>query len=327
MRNLFRLGWRRRNHRDNLAAVSKVRSTRKLIKMATQSNDEWVRLEAAMRLNDSALIKALACSATQEPVRVKAAIEINDQTCLTSFALKAWNIHLGEEAIRHIHNPMLLRRLARSAKQDALRLAAALKLKDENLLRHVARSSNHVDVHWQVAHYLQDACMLAEIAAFKPGSMHLEPMRRKARRALMELLERFGQKKDHLALLDVIKSSTSPVFKLEAFVRLPSDQITPSVLAGIAGLDLRYIPRELLDSMINHIKAGGWQVDLSIQHTPCIFCRGTGQLALKYISTNDTWSDLDVFVCPDCKGLGKVPYRQTICTRPKGECVTLRLPV
>jgi hypothetical protein len=295
--------------------------------MATQSDDERIRLEAARRLNDVFLLQALAQAATQESVRLEAAIEVGDQPSLTAIALKAWDIHLGQKAVRHIHNKLLLHRVARSAQQDAIRLAAALKMEDTNLLRQVARSSKHIDVHWQIAHYLKDPCMLADIAMFKPGNMHLEPLRRMARRALMNQLDRCGQTQDHGALLAVIKSSANPTFKLEAFVRLTADRVTGSVLRQIAAQDLRYIPKDLLDTVITCTRAAGWRVELSVQHTACMFCRGTGQLALKCISANDTWGDYDVFACPDCRGQGNMPFRQAACTGPDGTRVALKLPV
>ena len=201
--------------------------------MPAQSDDEQIRLEAARRLNDGPLLQHLANSAAQESVRVEAAIEVDDQRCLTAIALKAWDIHLGQKAVRHIHNRLLLRRVARSALQDAIRLSAAFKIEDANLLRQVAQSSNHIDVRWQIAHYLKDPCMLIDIVMFKPGNIHLAPLRRMARRALMNQLDRCAQKQDSDALLAVIQSSANPTFKLEAFVRLPADRITGSVLKQI----------------------------------------------------------------------------------------------
>ncbi len=325
-RNLFRPKWRRGNHGNDSAAVVKIESARRLRKMATQSNDERIRLEAAKRLNDAPLLKALARTATRETVRVEAAIEVNDQACLTAVALKAWDIRLAQKAVGSIHNRMLLRRVARSAQQDAIRLAAALKLEDPDLLRRVARSSNHVDVHWQIAHYLNDPCMLSDIVMFKPGNMHLEPLRRRARQALMDQLDDLQLKKDHNALLGLIKSSANVTFKLEAFVRLPAGGISGTVLQLIAAQDLRYIHGELLNKMLTAIQTGGWRVDLSVQYATCIFCRGSGQLSIKCVSANDTRGDPDVFTCPDCRGFGKTPFRQAVCTRPNETPVTIRLP-
>ncbi len=322
-RNLFKSKWRR----TDSTTVAKTKSARKLRKMADQNDDERIRLEAARRLNDVTVLKALAQAATQETVRMDAAILVNDQPCLTAIALKAWNIHLGQEAVAHIRNQMLLRRVARSAQQDAIRLAAALKLQDADLLRQVAQSSNHVDVHWQVAQYLNDPCMLADIVLFKPGNLRLEPLRRMARQALMDQLDHCEKKKDQVALLTSIRSLSNPCFKIEAFVRLPTDYIDAPLLEYIAAQDLRYIPRKLLEIMIMRIQAAKWQVALSIQHSDCIFCRGTGQLSLKCISANDTWSDYDAFVCPECRGFGKIPFRQALCARPDGTRIKLKLPV
>lgn len=326
-RSFFKTGWRCSRRCVDEAAVAKTTSARKLRVMASRSKDERVRLAAARRLNDGRLIRRLALTATQDAVRLDAAIDVQNQSSLTAIALKAWDIHLGQKAVRHICSPLLLRRVASSAQQDAIRLEAALKLQDRTLLRRVARSSNHIDVRWQIAHYLKDPCMLADIAMFKPGNIHLEPLRRMARRALINQLDRCRQANDHGQLLEVIKSSVCPAFKLEAFVRLPAGRITRPVLEEIAGLDLRYIPAELRDDMINHIGAGGWQVKVTVEHSECNFCRGSGQLSLKCVTANDTWSDCDGLACPDCLGSGKIPFRQAVCAQPGNIPVAIMLPI
>lgn len=326
-RNFIKTGWRRCRHRAEEAAVNGTTSTRKLRRLATRSDDEWIRLKAARRLNDPTLLQSLARTASQDAVRLEAAIDAQDQTSLTAIALKAWDIYLGQKAVRHIRNRLLLRRLAGSAQQDAIRLAAAFKLGDSDLLRRVARSSNHIDVHWQIAHYLKDPCMLADIAMFKPGNMHLEPLRRMARQAFLNQLDRCRQANDHGQLLEVINSTVIPAFKIEAFVRLPAEHITAALLKDIGGLDLRYLSGQLLDDMIAHIGAGGWQVDVTVEHAECVFCRGDGELSLKCITANDTWSDCDAFPCPDCRGSGEIPIRQAVCSRKDGIAARLKLPL
>jgi hypothetical protein len=326
-RKLLRARWRYRSHRIALQTVAKTSNVSKLRKIADQSADERIRLEAALRLNDAHLLKTLAASSAQVTVRLDAAIGVADQPCLTAIALAAWDVRQGQKAVEHIQNAMLLRRVARSAQQDAIRLAAALKLEDADLLRQVARSSTHIDVHWQVAQFLSDPCMLAEIAFFKPGNMRLEPLRRRARQALLAHLDQCRGRSDYQTLLTVINTVGNPVFKLEAFVRLPADAITRSLLGYIAAQDLRYIPSKLIEKTLEAIQAGGWRLTHSLEQVDCVFCRGKGELSLKCITANDTWTDFDVFPCPDCKGLGKTPYRQVLCSWMDDGQVELRLPV
>jgi hypothetical protein len=325
-KNLFRPKWRHADPQIGLAAVAKFKSRRKLRKIAEQAADERIRLEAARRLEDHGLLRVLALSAVLESVRMDAAIEVDNPACLTAIALDTWEIQLGQKCVQHVHHPLLLRRVARSARQDAIRLAAALKLGDDALLRLVAQSSTHIDIHWQVARYLDDPCMLADIALFKPGNMRLEPLRREARRTLTAYLNRCQRKGNHQALQAVIRSVSNPGFKIKAFNRLSEEFIDGPLLEYMAAQDLRYIPNEELDQMLTVIHSSGWRLDISIQHTACIYCRGKGELSLKCISTNDTWSDRDVFACPDCKGLGQTPFRQVVCNRSDGEQVILRFP-
>lgn len=325
-KNLFRPKWRHADHRIGLAAVAKTNNRRKLRKIAEQAGDERIRLEAARRIGDHSLLKVLALSAARESVRVDAAIEVDNPACLTAIALGTWEIRLGQKCVQHVTNPLLLRRIARSARQDAIRLAAALKLEDADLLRLVALSSTHIDIHWQVARFLDDPCMLADIVLFKPGNMRLEPLRRQARRSLMAHLNRCQRNENHPALLAVIRSVSNPGFKIEAFNRLPAELIDGPLLEYMGTQDLRYIPNEALDQMLSVIRGSDWRLDVSIQYAACIYCRGKGELSLKCISANDTWSDRDLFACPDCKGLGQTPFRQVVCRRSDNDQVILRLP-
>ena len=326
LRNLFKPKWQYGSHSRRLKAVSRITNPKTLRKIIDHSNDERLCFEAASLLNDVQLIRRMARSAVQEVVRLKAAIYVKSQSDLTSIALNAWDIHVGQKAVAHIQNELLLRRVAHSAKQDAIRLAAALKVSDEQVLRKVARSSNHIDVHWQVAQRLDDPRLLAEVIMFKPANMRLEPLRRKARRTLTDHLNRCRERNDHRGLETAFTAVPHPAFKLEAFVRFQPDRITPSMLDHLATLDFRYIPRNLLDQMLDHIKRCGWQVSLSLSRTPCVYCTGKGELSLKYLSANNNWVDHDVFPCPDCQGQGSIPFRSVSCMKGH-QIIRLKLPV
>ncbi len=312
--NWIRPKWQHGDKDKRLKAVLKVKRPRTLRKIADHSDDERLRFEAARRLNDADRIKKMAYNASQEVVRLEASILIDEQSNLASIALDAWDIHVGRKAVSHIKNELLLQRVARSAKQDAIRLAAALKLNDDTLLRRVAHSSNHIDVHWQVAKNLDDPGLLAEIIMFKPTNMHLEPLRRKARRALIDHLSNCEAEGNNEGLINAMKSVPHPSFKLEAFVRLDPSQINYKTLKYLAEQDFRYIPKILLNKMIRHIESAGWQVTPTRHHSPCGYCRSKGQLALKYLSANDSWVDQDIFPCPDCNGKGSIPVQMIRCT-------------
>jgi len=313
--NWIRPKWQHGDKDKRLEAVLKVKRPRTLRRIADHSEDERLRYEAARRLNDTERIKKMADTASQEMVRLDASIQIGEQSNLASIALNAWDIHVGRKAVDHIDNELLLQRVARSAKQDAIRLGAALKLKDERLLRRVAHSSNHIDVHWQVAKYLDDPGLFAEIIMFKPSNMHLEPLRRKARRALINHLSRCKDEANNEGLIKAMKSVPHPSIKLEAFVRLDPSHIDYKTLKYVAAQDFRYIPKMLLNKMIRHIESAGWHVTPSRHDAPCGYCRSKGQLALKYLSANDSWVDQDLFPCPDCNGKGSIPEQIIRCVR------------
>ncbi len=323
--NWIRPKWQRGDTKKRLEAVSKITRQRTLRKIADQSDDERLRFEAVRRLNDIEGIREIAFKASQETVRLDASILIDEQSNLASIALSAWDIHVGRKAVDHIDNELLLQRVARSAKQDAIRLAAALKLGDETLLRRVARSSNHIDVHWQVAKSLDDPGLLADIILFKPTNMHLEPLRRKARRALIDHLDRCKSEADNDRLINAIKVVPHPSLKIEAFVRLHPAHIDHQILKYLSMQDFRYIPKILLNKMIRHIESADWQVVPSRHHSPCGYCRSKGQLCLKYLSANDSWVDQDIFPCPDCNGKGSIPVQLIRCSRG-GHSLQIQLP-
>lgn len=312
--DLIRPKWRRGDKKKRLEAVSKITRQKTLRKIADQSDDERLRFEAARRLNDTERIMELAHSASQESVRLDASILVQEESILVSIAINAWNISVGRKAVGHIVSDLLLHRVARSAKQDAIRLAAALKLGDADVLRRVATSSNHIDVHWQVAKILDDPALLAEIIVLKPANMRLEPLRRKARRALIDHLNRCRTSGNHQGLIKAMNAVPHPSLKLEAFVRLDPKKITYAHLKYLAAQDFRYIPKLLLEKMIQFIEAAGWQVAHSQHQSPCVYCQSKGKLSLKYLSANDHWVDQDVFACPDCDGQGTVPVRVLRCT-------------
>ena len=323
--NLFKPKWQHGDINKRLGAVSKITSSKKLRKIVDQSKDERLRFKAACRLNDTALIKLMARSASQEAIRLEASIQVDGQSNLASIALNAWDIHLGQKAVKNIHNEYLLQRIARSAKQDAIRLAAALRLKNTDLLRQVACSSNHIDVYWQVAKHLDDPRMLAEVILFKPANMRLEPLRRKARRALTEHLNRCRDNNDHEGLVAALKAVPHPSFKIEALVRLLPEKITPAILRHMTHQDFRYIPNPLLDKMVHRITAAGWQTCPTLRQTPCDYCQSKGELSLRYLSSNDVWVANEKFPCPDCRGEGMRPLWLLTC-RKQGNIISLKLP-
>jgi hypothetical protein len=323
--DLFRPKWRHGDKKKRLEAVLKIARPKTLRKIVDESDDEHLRFEAARRLNDRQRIRKMAASASIETVRLEASILIGEQSFLASIALKAWNIQLGRRAIDHIENELLLRRVARSAKQDAIRLAAALKLGDDDLLRRVASSSNHIDVHWQVAKSLDDPVLLAEIILFKPSNMRLEPLRRQARRALIDHLNRCKAVGNDAGLLNALRTVPHPIFKMESFLRLDPVHVTYGALKYLAAQDIRYLPKKMVDHMIRLIESAGWQVTRYRQESPCDYCQSKGRLSLKYLSANDTWADQDYFPCPDCHGKGAIPVSLIRCTR-KDRSLQIQLP-
>ncbi len=325
--NLFKPKWQHHQRAVRISALARISDAPTLRRIAQESDDERLRLMAASRLNDQDCIKAIARCAAEESVRLDAALETRDQSCLTAVALDEWSIQRGLKAVERITNAMLLRRIARSAKQDAIRLAAALKMDHPDLLKQVARSSNLIEIHWQVAKKLNDPILLAEITQFKPGNRKMGFLRRKAKQKLMDYLDACQNSGDLEALVDVIQSVPHLSFKLEAFMRLPAEAITSSVLQRLADQDYRYIPARQRQQLLARIGGAHWRTRAGEYSRACIHCNGSGNLALKCISRNNNWYDRGVFPCPECNGQGERLFKHVTCHNQHGACVVFEFPL
>lgn len=310
-----------------LASLAKTSNPKKIRRLANRSDHEQVHLEAARRLQDGQWLSRLARKAVLVPVRLQAACLIGDQAALAAIALAEWEIQRGCAAVHHISNEILLRRIARAARQDAIRLAAALRLRNPRLLRQLARSVTDIQVRWKIALELDDPYQMADIAMFKPSSEYMDILRRKARRALSNHLNRHEVNQKSHALLCFMYSVPYPLFKLEAFVRLPLREVSPERLQYLAGIDLRYSPPLLLKLLILRIKASGWHVTQSQSKLDCTSCRGKGEFLLNCVAGDQEPVLGESFPCPDCKGAGRVPVTALTCSHESHRDVAFHLPV
>jgi dsRNA-specific ribonuclease len=326
LRKFFKPKWQHSDRSVRLKALSRITDAAVLRRIVEESDDERLQLDAAQRIGDNDLVGTIARCAKEPAVRLEAALAVGEQSCLAAIALNDWAIERGLKAVEGIANHMVLRRIARSAKQDAIRLAAAIKLDHPKLLKEVARSSNLVDIHWKVARRLNDPQLMAEVTLFRPCSSRLEPLRRKAKNALMAYLDQCRQKEDSRSLLSVMQSIPHLSFKLEAFVRLPPEAVTPAVLRFLTRQNFRYVKKTLVEQMLTQIKLGGWLIWPTREERACVHCKGSGQLSLKCISANNTWFDQDVFHCPECGGMGKTTFVLAICRNPSGDQAVFRMP-
>lgn len=323
---MFKTWWQPANMHKHLKALAKTRNPKKLRKWAIRSGNEQIQLAAAQQLQDREWLTRLAHKARLNSVRIEAARLIDDQPSLAAIALKEWGIERGCTAVRHISNELLLQRIARTARQDAVRLAAALRLKNRGLLRQLAHSVADVQVRWKIARVLDDPYQMADIAMFKPTSEYMDTLRRKARQSLLKYLNRQELNQRHRVLLSFMHSVPYPLFKLEAFMRLPLREVSPDQLHYLAGLDLRYMPPLLLKLVFVRIKACGWHVVQRRVALDCTGCQGEGELMLDCVVNDPIPLMGDIFPCPECHGTGRVPVTALTCSHETCKDVVFHLP-
>lgn len=309
-----------------MAAVAKIDSPKILDKIARQSTDERIRLEAARRLADISLIAKLARTAAQDTVRLEAALLIRDQATLAAIALKDWDIERGQTTVDTIDNGLLLHRIARSAQQDAIRLAAAMKLERPELIREVAETTNDIQIRWQVACCLDDPYLMAQIALHKPSCERMASLRKRARKAYLACLDQCRENRQHQALMAILHTVDHTPFKIDAFVRLSRHCIDTAHLRYLSRRDFRYTPDASLQKMFVAIESAGWRVTSSSKAMLCRQCNGCTEISLKSICANSVWIDHDRYPCPDCNARGSVPHQVFTCRRGTDHPVIFEIP-
>lgn len=324
--HFLRPKWRHPDASVRLAALSNIQDRKLLYRIAHRSNDERLCLEAAHRLNDPILLKDLARSATHADIRFEAALLVRDEAILAAAALEAWHIDQGKLAVIHIDNGLILRRLARSACQDAIRLAAALKLNDPVLLHQVAQSSRDIHIRWQVARHLDDPGLLADVAGIQPDDMQLDALRQRARQAFNDHLDRYHHQMDFSAISQIIKSTSHPALKIDAFLRVAPRDLTQDLVAHMSHLDLNDSSDKTIQHMLEMIQQGGWEIRQTTQYITCRQCMGAGQYPLRSIAAGTTHLAHDLAACLECNGLGQQLIKIATCQQPPHTKVTFHLP-
>lgn len=324
---LFRPKWRHADSRVRLSAMAKIHDPKLLYRIATCSQDERLCLEAAHRLNDPTLLARLARNATSLDIRFEAALLIRDESTLVAIALEAWHITKGEMAVIHIDTALLLRRLARSANQDAIRLAAALKLNDISLLHQVVQSTNDIQIRWQVALHLDDPQLLAEVAIFKQNDFRLADLRRKARGAFKDYLNRRHGHMDVATIINIIKTVTHSSFKVDAFLKLPPHKITMELLSHLSRQDFQPVSHRSIQRMLEKIRCSDWIVQKNSQAVTCRQCNGTGKYAFKSMVAESSYLAHDILTCTECDGVGHKLIDIATCKHPHFSDVRFHLPL
>jgi hypothetical protein len=294
--------------------------------MARYGKTEEIRLHAARRIQNTNALKQLAREAKQESIRVEAALLAGDQASLAAQALNAWDIEQGEKIVRYISNTLLLMRIARSARQDSVRLAAALRLTDESFLRNLSKTTLDVQVRWRIARYLDDPNLLADIARFKLANDHFGQLRRQARCLLLNHLDKLQMERNSNALIGFIQSQSLPDYKIEAFIRIPPEDIKPLFIQELAHSDLRHTSQMPIRKMLQKITNCGWHTTQIMISTMCSHCLGKGTSLEKSVYANKNRFSYVDLPCVECDGRGRVQLRQVTCLMEGQAPISFKLP-
>jgi hypothetical protein len=287
---------------------------------------EETRLEKARQLGDREMLLDLARSAVQPAIRLQAARLCGDFSALTAIALKEWDIHRGVDATQAVHNSLLLRRIARSARQDAIRTEAAIRLNDDRVLRETARSIQDIKSRWRIARHLNDPLLMAAIARFKPANERFQTLRSQAHSCTLDALDASAIRHDFPYLQYFIYRVPDIRYKIEAFLRMPSQEVDNSLLNFLALQDYRFAPVALLEGLFDRIQAAGWAAHRSHADESCTHCRGNGQLRIKCAAEEHADPAQDLLPCPECRGRGRIAYRVVIFSRDAQKTIIFRIP-
>jgi integrase len=295
--------------------------------LARHGKTDRIRLAAARGLNSRALLIQLAHDAADDGIRLEAALDTGAQPALTAIALKAWHIDMGTSAVTRITNNWSLMRIAQSARQDAVRLQAALKLRSPRLLKHLANTTNDIHVRWQIAKALDDPHLLAQVSLFKRTNARLAPLRNEARRALLNHLDALAKKDDPNALRTLFFAQSDLSIKLEALMRMRTDNIDPGVLEALSQCNFEHVSMHNTRHMLAKINAAGWQMVQEAKEMACRHCEGKGTLAYRSITAHQHHLDSEILPCTECKGQGHIRQNIITCVRDGGQPFVFALPI
>jgi hypothetical protein len=287
--------------------------------------DQTSLLSSIRQAGDRRQLWKLARSAAHPAVRLEAALRGVDPAALTAIALNEWDIPRGLRALNAIDNPLLLRRIARSARQDAIRAEAALKLGHREVLHETAQTVSDVRWRWEIARRLKDPVLMANVACFKPDNERFAGLRNEAHRQLLRHFEMLRLQENAAALKAAIATVPFVRYRIEAFLRLPLDAISDTILQTLARQKLRGIPDDLICEFFDRIGVAGWNILGSNDIHDCLHCRGNGRSAIRCAAEDLTEACNNELPCPECGGVGTMAFRTFALHRDNRSAIVFRL--
>jgi hypothetical protein len=102
--------------------------------LAENAKDDWIRLEAAIRIKNKQVLNKLKLS-NDERIKLDAAINLNDQELLTDIVLNSKDDLHREIARNYIDDERQLRKIAEESISENDRVEAAIQLEDAHLCK------------------------------------------------------------------------------------------------------------------------------------------------------------------------------------------------
>lgn len=115
--------------------------------IAEKADDDWIRLEAAIRGKITTVLEELK-NHSDERIKLEVAIELNDQSLLTNIVLTSKDVLHSDIARNYIDEEPLLRKIISEGNRDIEKAEAAIRLGDFSLSKKLI--SEITEEKWQL---------------------------------------------------------------------------------------------------------------------------------------------------------------------------------
>lgn len=154
-----------RNEEVRAEAIRKDLGAQMLIDIALNEVSRYVRISAAVEIEEPNDMEALIRASGDPWVRKAVLWKIRNEALLREYALNDGSEEVRVKAVEFIHQPGELETLLRASGDPKVREIAATKVKNEALLREVALSDPNIDVRIAAAKNIKSPDILLEIIA------------------------------------------------------------------------------------------------------------------------------------------------------------------
>lgn len=144
-------------------ALDILNDERLVNQVAENAADGWIRLESAALCNNRRILQELL-NHDEEGIRLEAAIELNDQATLARIVLFGTESYHRRLALHYITNKLLLRSILKRCNDEKEKVETALRLGDPGLSKSMITTVRNEELKLRMAESVHDLGTLSEIS-------------------------------------------------------------------------------------------------------------------------------------------------------------------